>query len=238
MNRLKIDVHLLRLTEQFPAYELPSKLSDDLYAPDFLRLGEEDCLDCGSAHSLQREARHGELPVVQYGTIASGNMVMRDGIGRDKINQKLGGLLCFEMEAAALMNNFPCLVIRGSSDYADSHKIDGCKLYAAATAAAFSKELLVRLAPTSVSQIQTINQAMDGGTNEREILEWLSPPVSQSNIQDETRDSRLEDTGGAGASTGGLVRLKYHPTIGQSDISWIGSVRIHDASQSGRSSSH
>jgi nucleoside phosphorylase len=46
---------------------------------------------------------------------------MRDGVDRDKISSVFG-VLCFEMEAAGLMNNFPCLVIRGICDYTDSHK--------------------------------------------------------------------------------------------------------------------
>jgi hypothetical protein len=32
------------------------------------------------------------------------------------------GVTCVEMEAAGLMDSFPCLVIRGICDYADSHK--------------------------------------------------------------------------------------------------------------------
>ncbi|KAF3221167.1 hypothetical protein TWF106_006492 [Orbilia oligospora] len=40
------------------------------------------------------------------------------------------------MEAARLMDQFPCLVIRGICDYADSHKNKGWQEYAAATAAA------------------------------------------------------------------------------------------------------
>lgn len=50
--------------------------------------------------------------------------------------------ICFEMEAAGLMNHFPCLVIRGICDYADSHKNDRWQRYASATAAAYGKELL------------------------------------------------------------------------------------------------
>jgi hypothetical protein len=46
------------------------------------------------------------------------------------------------MEAAGLMDNFPCLVIRGICDYADSHKNKRWQVYAAATAAAYAKELL------------------------------------------------------------------------------------------------
>ena len=40
------------------------------------------------------------------------------------------------------MDNFPCLVIRGICDYADSHKNKQWQGYAAATAAAYAKELL------------------------------------------------------------------------------------------------
>ena len=67
---------------------------------------------------------------------------MRNGIDRDRISRELGGVLCFEMEAAGLMNTFPCLVIRGICDYSDSHKNKDWQAYAAATAAAYAKELL------------------------------------------------------------------------------------------------
>lgn len=50
--------------------------------------------------------------------------------------------MCFEMEAAGLMNDFPCLVIRGICDYADSHKNKTWQAYAAATAAACAKDIL------------------------------------------------------------------------------------------------
>lgn len=37
--------------------------------------------------------------------------------------------ICFEMEAAGLMNSFPCLVIRVICDYADSNKNYRWKLH-------------------------------------------------------------------------------------------------------------
>jgi hypothetical protein len=40
------------------------------------------------------------------------------------------------------MNSFPCLVVRGICDYADSHKNKKWQAYAAGTAAAYAKELL------------------------------------------------------------------------------------------------
>jgi hypothetical protein len=54
------------------------------------------------------------------------------------------------MEAAGLMINYSCLVIRGICDYGDSHKNKEWQEYAAAVAAAYAKELL---SVTSVSHI-------------------------------------------------------------------------------------
>jgi nucleoside phosphorylase len=81
-------------------------------------------------------------PRVHYGVIASGNQMMRHGLTRDRISYQAGGVLCFEMEAAGLMNDFPCLVVRGISDYADSHANNAWQEFAAFVAAAYAKELL------------------------------------------------------------------------------------------------
>jgi nucleoside phosphorylase len=66
---------------------------------------------------------------------------MRHALTRDRL-RKEKGILCFEMEAAGLMDNLPCLVIRGICDYADSHKNKKWQPYAAVTAAAYAKEIL------------------------------------------------------------------------------------------------
>ena len=55
------------------------------------------------------------------------------------------------MEAAGLMNTkFPCIVIRGISDYADSHKNEVWMEYAAATAALYARDLL-RTMPADIT---------------------------------------------------------------------------------------
>jgi len=66
--------------------------------------------------------------------------VIKDGVLRDQLAQPYN-VLCFEMEAAGVMANFPCLVIRGISDYCDTHKNDLWHGYAAATAASYAREL-------------------------------------------------------------------------------------------------
>lgn len=57
-----------------------------------------------------------EEPVVHYRIIASADQLMKDAVDRDKISQQ-HDILCFEMEAAGLSNDFPCVVIRGICDY-------------------------------------------------------------------------------------------------------------------------
>jgi nucleoside phosphorylase len=65
-------------------------------------------------------------------------------------------VLCFEMEAAGLMNDFPCLVIRGICDYSDSHKNKDWQRYAAAIAAAEGKEILRFLNPGETSKVPVV----------------------------------------------------------------------------------
>ncbi|KAK4069615.1 uncharacterized protein Triagg1_7039 [Trichoderma aggressivum f. europaeum] len=82
-------------------------------------------------------------PDIHHGLIASGNQVIKDAAVRDCLNEDLdGNVLCIEMEAAGLMNDFPCLVVRGICDYADSGKNKDWQEYAAAVAAAYAKEIL------------------------------------------------------------------------------------------------
>jgi nucleoside phosphorylase len=87
---------------------------------------------------------------------------MRSAAERDRVSAELGGVLCFEMEAAGLMNSFPCLVIRGICDYADSHKNKRWQPYAAATAAACAKEVLSVIPPAEVAKTHTVEEATSG----------------------------------------------------------------------------
>lgn len=64
------------------------------------------------------------------------------------------------MEAAGLINSFLCLVIRGICDYADSHKNKQWQAYAAATAAAYGKEVLSVIPPASVARACTVEKTV------------------------------------------------------------------------------
>ncbi|KAF2220909.1 hypothetical protein BDZ85DRAFT_251468 [Elsinoe ampelina] len=153
---------------------------------------------------VQRSARlleNDDLdPVIHYGLIASANQLMKDAIQRDEFAEQ-HGIKCFEMEAAGLMNHFPCLVVRGICDYSDTHKNDNWHGYAAMTAAAYTCLLLRRLTPSHVTAQDSIRRQIASAdigktsTNiERKVdsisrvattntlQAWLSAPDSSSDI--------------------------------------------------------
>lgn len=88
---------------------------------------------------------------------------MKDAAERDRISKELNGVLCFEMEAAGLINSFPCLIIRGISDYTDLYKNDKWQAHAAGTAAAYAKELLSVIRTTEVMTTHRVENAMCSG---------------------------------------------------------------------------
>ncbi|KAF3074205.1 hypothetical protein CFAM422_003493 [Trichoderma lentiforme] len=120
---------------------------------------EENCRLCGTAGVIKRKSRDAR---VHYGLIASGNQVIKNGIFRNNLNKELGGqVLCVEMEAAGLVNNFPCVVIRGICDYADSHKNYNWQEHAAVMAAALAKELLQYVLPNDVGREPSVKDRLN-----------------------------------------------------------------------------
>ncbi|KAF3922895.1 hypothetical protein ABW20_dc0100236 [Dactylellina cionopaga] len=123
---------------------------------------EDSCRYCEKTKILKRKPR--DLKI-HYGLIASGNQLIEDAIVRDKLNKSLGGstdVLCIETEAAGILNDFPCLVIRGICNYADSHKVNqDWQEHAAGAAAAFAKELLGYVQPNEVEQERPVKELLD-----------------------------------------------------------------------------
>lgn len=71
--------------------------------------------------TVSRLIREISDPEIHYGIIALGNQVVKDATIRDCLCWECGAL-CIEMEAAGLINEFPCLVIRSICDYANAYK--------------------------------------------------------------------------------------------------------------------
>lgn len=87
---------------------------------------------------------------------------MKDALTRDALAAKKD-VPCFEMEAEGLMNHFPCLVIRGTCDYSDTHKNDIWQGYAAMVAAAYAKDLLNGIAPSRVENEKRLSELVHSG---------------------------------------------------------------------------
>ena len=100
-------------------YKRPDPSSDRLYKSGIVHpLNDEaSCAAvCGDdlSNLILRPVRteDEDNPTIYYGLIASANQLMKDALVRDRLAAE-EDVLCFEMEAAGLMNHFPCLVIRG-----------------------------------------------------------------------------------------------------------------------------
>jgi nucleoside phosphorylase len=146
-------------SKQNPGYSHQGFDNDRLFKAPCDHIPGPDCRGCDKADEVQRDIRDTTDPEIHYGTIASGNTLVKDAAARDRIVANIGeDCICFEMEAAGLMNHFPCLVIRGIRDYADSHKNDRWQRYASATAAAYTKELL---AYVPVAEVQETKRALE-----------------------------------------------------------------------------
>lgn len=113
------------------------------------------CDNCPAEWEVRRDERENDDPQPHYGIIASGNSVIKHGRTRENLRLETGAL-CFEMEAAGLMMDFPCLIIRGICDYSDSHKNKDWQGYAALAAASYAKQFLSYLPRGRVSQEQLV----------------------------------------------------------------------------------
>ncbi|KAK3997805.1 nucleoside phosphorylase domain-containing protein [Cladorrhinum sp. PSN332] len=132
-----------RMAKKSPGYVHQGFEHDKLFKASYEHTGGRDCRGCDANQEVQRDARDLTDPKIHYGIIASGNTLIKDAAKRDDVAKYIGeNCLCVEMEAAGLMNYYPCLVIRGIYNYTDSHKNDRWQRYASATAAAFGKEFL------------------------------------------------------------------------------------------------
>ena len=161
----QISKYLTEMFKRFPnmeeEYVCPGMEHDQPFEATYNHGGGKTCRRCDRSKVVERAPRKNSAPRIHYGTIGSANEVIKDSETRDKLKKDLG-ILCVEMEAAGLMDDFPCLVIRGICDYADSHKNKRWQPYAAATAAAYAKELLSIIPAQELVVTTTVADALRG----------------------------------------------------------------------------
>ncbi|KAI1382401.1 hypothetical protein F4677DRAFT_25067 [Hypoxylon crocopeplum] len=198
-------------------YQRPHPSTDRLYKSTSQHAGSDE-LDCattcggGESNLVFREERQEDEdnPAIHYGLIASANQLMKNALIRDKLSTEKN-VLCFEMEAAGLVNQFPSLVIRGICDYSDSHKNKLWQGYASMTAAAYAKDLISRIAPNKIeaerklgevlsevneglSHVRSGVASLQEGHHLASLQEWLSPPDPSTNVN-RALDLRHDNTG-------------------------------------------
>jgi nucleoside phosphorylase len=172
LRRRPLERALERITK-IPRFSRPN--TDDILFDDKVRhinkgSGCEDCETLNEKLVMHRPNRQNMQPVVHRGLILSGNGVIKNPRDRDYL-QRYTDAICFEMEAAGIMDEIPCLIVRGICDYADTHKQDGWHFYAAAVAAAYCRTLLCKIDSRRVKE--TDSRFAEGVERLKEIASEL-----------------------------------------------------------------
>ncbi|KAH6700670.1 NACHT domain-containing protein [Leptodontidium sp. MPI-SDFR-AT-0119] len=178
----KFTAYLDRICSVDPAFQNPGKdmpILSKIVRAHSDRNHNEGHNTTGLEHLDSQER---EQVIIHYGTIASGSRHVRDSVTGQQLADDLGDVLCFETESAGLINTFPCVVIRGICDYIDSDNTDVFQAYAAATAAAYAKELLNVIPVRDVAK----NTSHAGGTQLNGIV--LDGPVNFLAMSGPNRD--------------------------------------------------
>ncbi|ORY05710.1 nucleoside phosphorylase domain-containing protein [Clohesyomyces aquaticus] len=102
-------------------YDDPGPSRDRLFEDSYKHRGTEfdDCKECCDADHTISHSDRGEgasrlldEPFVHFSNIASSNQLQISAVKRNRI-QKEHEAICFEMEAAGVLEEYPCVVVRG-----------------------------------------------------------------------------------------------------------------------------
>ncbi|KAI6772979.1 hypothetical protein HG530_003937 [Fusarium avenaceum] len=186
---------------EYPDYAHPAT-ADRLFSSTYQHSSQAPrCDKCSPSALVQRSERSSNNPYIYYGTIASGNQVMKNSTVRDTVAQAVDAI-CFEMEAAGLNDICPCLTIRGICDYSDSHKSKEWQEYAAATAAAFAREFIEKLPPTEEVLASTPESLLQQDY-------WLQNEKHNKCLQDLRETDPCDDKSRIEGTKGGLLKDAY-----------------------------
>jgi nucleoside phosphorylase len=164
MRKSPLKRSLKKLTS-IPMFNRPDT-GDNLFDENFHHINKgSDCSGCeatGGNKVIFRPPRPSHQPIVHRGLILSGSGVVKSPQDRVHLQRDFEDALCFEMEAAGIMDEIPCLVVRGICDYADAHKQDNWHHYAAAVAAAYCRALLRKVDSQDVQEATSMRELMEG----------------------------------------------------------------------------
>ncbi|GKU08156.1 unnamed protein product, partial [Fusarium langsethiae] len=142
--------------------EYPGSTKDRLFEASYRHTDDQkSCEQLGCNGELVSRSRLAiaevyPAPAIHFGLMASGDAVMKSSEDRDRI-AAAEGIIAFEMEGAGVWDSFPCIIIKGACDYADSHKSKVWQRYAAATAKACAKAFLSFWVPSSTQGLAAMS---------------------------------------------------------------------------------
>ncbi|KAL6892115.1 WD40 repeat-like protein [Trichoderma evansii] len=203
-------------------YEYPGILKDRLFEPNYPHkhhillphrfCGNVPCdcsrtlscddLGCEDEHLVQRQRLNDQTQTLSVfiGCFGSGDTILRSGTYRDHLARR-HGLLAFEMEGAAIWEEFPCIIVKGVSNYADGHwnSDSSWQQFAAATAAATARALIERYPKTDKPR-----PPLDVNEDHKKRSKEEDECLKDMHITDPSLDKkRIEDT------NGGILRDSY-----------------------------
>ncbi|KAH6887627.1 hypothetical protein B0T10DRAFT_461065 [Thelonectria olida] len=221
-------------------------------------LGCEE-LGCEANKHVARHVRDGDeeqlpCPAIHFGRVASGDTVMKSGEDRDDLTRDHKAI-AFEMESAGVWDVFPCVVIKGVCDYADSHKNKDWQEYAAASAAACTKGFLSYWAST-IQDLRAEDESRqrterlltslkfpemnarknDISSNAPETFNWVLELEHSNDGEFSTESTESRMTSGTGEAIGtnneGFFEVQRRQFDGKSESNASSAERIHSESES------
>ncbi|KAM0449188.1 hypothetical protein ACHAO4_007851 [Trichoderma viride] len=207
---------------------------------------KSSCHDLGCAEQYLvprtrlKSKRGGEIkkaqdPAIHIGIVGSGDRVIKSGEHRDSI-AKPKGIIAFEMEGAGIMEEIPCVVIKGVCDYADCHKSKKWQDFAAATAASALRAILEYMPPAksreySVEQVPRQGHFLvpfgrnESFTGREDILQRLIARITPAANRDDCQRTAVEGLGGIGKTQIALeVAFRLHDAYPDCSIFWVPAV--------------
>lgn len=156
-EQIKAYTTTIKNLHQVPGQYFRSPQPKDIaYHSSYQHIGGSNCNLCDDSMAISRELKSKQRYGVHYGLVASGNEEIKSAEQRDELYRQFNDIICIETEAAGMINDFPCIIIRGISDYADSHTNVAWQGYAAAAAAAYAKTFLDFLPVSEVDKLETV----------------------------------------------------------------------------------
>ncbi|KAM0520541.1 hypothetical protein ACHAPE_002935 [Trichoderma viride] len=197
-------------------------------------------LGCEEQYLVPRtrlKRKKAENPAIHIGIVGSGDRVIKSGEHRDSIAEPKG-IIAFEMEGAGIMEEIPCVLVKGVCDYADCHKSKKWQDFAAATAASALQAILEYLPPAksrgymySVAQVPREGHFLvPFGRNEsfigrEDILQRVITRANPGANRNDCQRTAVEGLGGIGKTQIALeAAFRLHDAYPDCSIFWVPAV--------------